>query len=220
MKKNRIMTFPISITASSSEAYQLFPSDPNPNSRPPSPHIPPQQSLLFHLNPSRDGLYKLFETSHPTNPNPLPEPSSSSESGKSTRETIPLHLGPSRDGLYKLFDTPSPTNPNPLLAPSPSNEPPCQRRPLFMRCTDGRYYLQIPLRSPFTTRDPSYKKVTTSYTHLPSSLPPHLSPGIPLNVCLVALETSACALRATRSPSPFPQPPAKPPLKRSYSCHF
>ena len=100
--------------------------------------------MSFPLTPSLSGGYQQVPNPQPQTPVPSPVKLPLSLTLGTSR--IPLTFGPSRDGEYHLFISSPPTNPNPLPSPeSPDTEgshcPP--RRPLFMRCTDGRYYPQV-----------------------------------------------------------------------------
>ena len=202
--------------------------------------------MSFPLTPSLSGGYQQVPNPQPQTPVPSPVKLPLSLTLGTSR--IPLTFGPSRDGEYHLFISSPPTNPNPLPSPeSPDTEgshcPP--RRPLFMRCTDGRYYPQVyvptarkplklynkPYPSPHRNRGPprfatpshplppSHRnQLLATFDTTPPPLPRYLSPGIPMGVCLTSLAASACASRAIQPTSPFPEPPAKPLLKRSHSC--
>ena len=179
--------------------------------------------MSFPLTPSLSGGYQQVPNPQPRTPDPAPAP---------FKLSLFLNFGPSRDGEYHLFISSPPTNPNPLPSPESTDTevPPCRpRRPLFMRCTDGRYYPQIPVQTsrktlklhngPYRLFPSSHQSQFLSTFNTPTlSFPRYLSPGIPMGVCLTSLATSACAERALRTPSPFPEPPAKPLLKRSHSC--
>ena len=186
--------------------------------------------MSFPLTPSLSGGYQQVPNPQPQTPVPSPVKLPLSLTLGTSR--IPLTFGPSRDGEYHLFISSPPTNPNPLPSPESTDTevPPCRpRRPLFMRCTDGRYYPQIPVQTsrktlklhngPYPLFPSSHQSQFLSTFNTPTlSFPRYLSPGIPMGVCLTSLATSACAERALRTPSPFPEPPAKPLLKRSHSC--
>lgn len=174
--------------------------------------------MSFPLTPSLSGGYQQVPNPQPQTPDPAPAP---------FKLSLFLNFGPSRDGEYHLFISSPPTNPNPLPSPESTDTevPPCRpRRPLFMRCTDGRYYPQVPVQTARKTLHnnpyPSshQNQVLATFDTPPHPLPRYLSPGIPMGVCLTSLAASACASRAMRPPSPFPEPPAKPLLKRSHSC--
>lgn len=181
--------------------------------------------MSFPLTPSLSGGYQQVPNPQPQTPVPSPLKLPLALTLGASR--IPLTFGPSRDGEYHLFISSPPTNPNPLPSPESTDTegshcPP--RRPLFMRCTDGRYYPQVHVQTarktlhnnpyPSTHRN----QVLATFDTPPHPLPRYLSPGIPMGVCLTSLAASACASRAMRPPSPFPEPPAKPLLKRSHSC--
>lgn len=174
--------------------------------------------MSFPLTPSLSGGYQQVPNPQPQTPDPAPAP---------FKLSLFLNFGPSRDGEYHLFISSPPTNPNPLPSPESTDTegshcPP--RRPLFMRCTDGRYYPQVHIptarkklhNNPYPS--PHRNQVLATFDTPPHPLPRYLSPGIPMGVCLTSLAASACASRAMRPPSPFPEPPAKPLLKRSHSC--
>lgn len=174
--------------------------------------------MSFPLTPSLSGGYQQVPNPQPQTPDPSPAP---------FKLPLFLNFGPSRDGEYHLFISSPPTNPNPLPSPESTDTegshcPP--RRPLFMRCTDGRYYPQVPVQTARKTLhnnpypSPHRNQVLATFDTPPHPLPRYLSPGIPMGVCLTSLAASACASRAMQPPSPFPEPPAKPLLKRSHSC--
>ena len=174
--------------------------------------------MSFPLTPSLSGGYQQVPNPQPQTPDPAPAP---------FKLSLFLNFGPSRDGEYHLFISSPPTNPNPLPSPESTDTevPPCRpRRPLFMRCTDGRYYPQVHVQTARKTLhnnpypSPHRNQVLATFDTPSYPLPRYLSPGIPMGVCLTSLAASACASRAMRPPSPFPEPPAKPLLKRSHSC--
>lgn len=183
--------------------------------------------MSFPLTPSLSGGYQQVPNPQPQTPVPSPVKLPLSLTLGTSR--IPLTFGPSRDGEYHLFISSPPTNPNPLPSPESTDTegshcPP--RRPLFMRCTDGRYYPQVHIptaRKPLKLYNKPYpsphrNRVPPRFANPSHPLPRDLSPGVPMGVCLTSLAISACATRAIQPPSPFPEPPAKPLLKRSHSC--
>ncbi len=183
--------------------------------------------MSFPLTPSLSGGYQQVPNPQPQTPVPSPVKLPLSLTLGTSR--IPITFGPSRDGEYHLFISSPPTNPNPLPSPESTDTevPPCPpRRPLFMRCTDGRYYPQVHIptaRKPLKLYNKPYpsphrNRVPPRFANPSHPLPRDLSPGVPMGVCLTSLAISACATRAIQPPSPFPEPPAKPLLKRSHSC--